>query len=142
MLFQPSSVLAASLVFAIPYIHACPVGPSGGDDGGYDDGGYDDGGYDDGGGECEPKEDDPECRSCLRIACCDGVQACEDERSCSCVLDCMSDASASLSACARSRCDVLDVAAALEPLTRICAVDESCGGPRICEGTEELPHPQ
>ncbi|WAS94908.1 hypothetical protein [Nannocystis punicea] len=132
MLFQSSSVLAASLVFAIPFLQECPHGPSGGDDGGYDDGGS----------GCEPVEEEPECRSCLRIACCDGVQACEDERSCSCVLDCMSDASTSLAACARSRCDVLDVTAALEPLTRFCAVDESCGGPRICEGTEELPKPQ
>ncbi|MCY0990611.1 hypothetical protein OV203_25940 [Nannocystis sp. ILAH1] len=134
MLFHSASVLAASLVFAIPFIHECDLEPSGGGDEGGDDGGP--------GTECVPEEDEPECRSCLRIACCDGVQACDDERSCSCVLDCMSDASTGLEACARARCDVRDVAAALEPLTRICAVDESCGGPRICEGTEELPKPQ
>lgn len=134
MLFQSASVLAASLVFAIPFIQECGHEPWGGGDEGGDEGGP--------GTECEPEEGEQECRSCLRSACCDGVQACDDERSCSCVLDCMSDASAGLEACARARCDVSDVAAALEPLTRWCAVDESCGGPRICEGTEDLPKPQ
>lgn len=132
MAFHSASILAASLVFAVPFIDTCETVPS--SDSG--DGG------DDGGGECVPQESEPECRSCLRISCCDGIQACEGDRACDCVVDCMSDSRVSLEACARARCDVSDVAAALEPLSRICAIDESCGGPRICEGTQELPWPQ
>jgi len=130
MPFHSASILAASLVFAIPFINTCETVPSGSDGG------------DDGGVECVPEESEPECRSCLRISCCDGIQACEGDLACDCVVDCMSDSSVGLEACARSRCDVLDVTAALEPLSRICAIDESCGGPRICQGVGELPAPQ
>lgn len=131
MLFNSASVFAASLVFAIPLINTCENDPSGGDDGGVDEG-----------DECLPEENDSECRSCLRISCCAGIDACENDRQCSCVVDCMSDARVGLETCARARCEVDDVAAALEPLARVCAIDESCGGPRYCQGTEELPSPQ
>ncbi|MDC0717836.1 hypothetical protein [Nannocystis bainbridge] len=147
MLFQSTSVLAASLVFAIPFIQDCDLGPSGGGETDEDDDNDEDDEDDDNddwepGNECEPEEDDSECRSCLRSSCCDGVQACDDDRSCSCVLGCMSDDSAGLAVCARSRCEVTDITAALEPLTRYCAVDESCGGRWGCEGTLGLPKPQ
>ncbi|MBZ5708456.1 hypothetical protein [Nannocystis pusilla] len=133
MLVHPASVLAATFVFTIPFIQTCDT--PGGEVPVEND-------TTEPGVECEPEEGEPECRSCLRIACCDGLAACEDDRTCSCVVDCMSDSRVGLEECARTRCDAFDLTAALEPLSRICAIDESCGGPRICEGTQELPLPR
>lgn len=130
MLFHHASILAAGLVFAIPYLDDCDCQ--------YDPGGEVPG-EDDPGTECEPDEGESECRSCLRISCCDGMAACESDFACDCVVDCMSDSSVGLEECARSRCDVLDLTAALEPMNRICAIDESCVEPRICRSAPELP---
>lgn len=138
MLFNHVHVLAASLVLFIPYVQDCdcefdPQIPGQVNDDGDDN---DDGDY------CEPYEEDSECRSCLRTTCCEGLDACEGNRTCRCVVDCMETPGVDLAACARERCDTDDLALALAPMTRWCAIDESCVGPRYCEAPDEKPLPQ
>lgn len=140
MLFNHVHVFAASLVLVVPYLEECDceldiedlVPQEEGGEGGDDEGDY-----------CEPEEEESsDCRSCLRSTCCPGYDECADNRTCSCVVGCMDTPGVDVAACARERCDVNDVALALAPMTRWCAIDESCVGPRYCEAPDEKPLPQ
>lgn len=122
MILNQTTLLAGVLTFMAPMLHYCDWGPA------PEPGGDLPIAIPDGEDEvCPTGEPEGDCRSCLRWNCCPEMQACEDDATCDCVVDCMSDQKLGLSRCAATRCGVTDLAAALGPLRwGGCPIVEAC----------------
>lgn len=63
---------------------------------------------DSGGNVCDPQDGDTACISCVKTDCCDALQACEDNDTCSCMFDCLLENGIDGGIMCAAQCNVLN----------------------------------